>query len=408
MLSESESENFNSLESLIEKMRKEKNKKGIQIINTYINNIRTLSNDIKKKENLLLYYNLKLDKIKDEYDEVNNEIIEEENDLIERYISAVEKEEFYLSPSNLAIKDLSERARQKKSKYTNIIDEYDYAKLYLNKDEEQLDEDINNLSEEEKSTYTILKEYLLNDKSLNKIKDDYELLSENKNYSEIIRNNMEFIKETKNKMRKKKKEINELRNEIKNNYEKKTRKNINHLNYNENLNLVKNNKNNISNDDINNNNNSFSINDDLNKTNITLQNNLIPNLNKTFYLRVNKSLYGKDMAITGTNRFCKNHKKMKSCSIFLKTDSSEKGNSNRDKYLCKRLLKNYCNKYADKNSEFLFDLKIKEKKNQSMPKNLYHQRKQKREESNNYIYINGNRYKQSLIGKATNTVNGVY
>ena len=54
MLSESESENFNSLESLIEKMRKEKNEKGIQIINTSINNIRTLSNDIKKKK--IFYY----------------------------------------------------------------------------------------------------------------------------------------------------------------------------------------------------------------------------------------------------------------------------------------------------------------------------------------------------------------
>ena len=108
MLSESDSENNNSFESLIEKMRKAKNKKGIEILNTYINNIRTLSNEIKKKENLLLYYNLKLNKIKDEYDEINNEIIEEENDLIEKYISAVEKEEYYLSPSNLEIKDLSE------------------------------------------------------------------------------------------------------------------------------------------------------------------------------------------------------------------------------------------------------------------------------------------------------------
>ena len=404
MLSESDSENNNSFESLIEKMRKAKNKKGIEILNTYINNIRTLSNEIKKKENLLLYYNLKLNKIKDEYDEINNEIIEEENDLIEKYISAVEKEEYYLSPSNLEIKDLSERARQKKSNFTKIKDEYDYAKLYLNKDEEDLDESINNLTEKEKNIYTILKEYLINDKSLNKIKDDYDLLNGNENYNEIIRNNMEFIRDTKNKLRKKKKEINEIRNEIKNNYEKKTRKNMNHLNYNDNLNSLKNNFNNknyTSYDDT------ISHNDDLNKTNITIQNNLIPNLNKTFYLRVNKSIYGNDMTINSTNRLSKNSKKNNSCSLFLKTDSSEKFNT-KDKHLCKRLLKNYCNKYIDKNKEFLFDLKIKERKNQSMPKNLYHQRKQRREEKNNFIYINGNKYKQSLIGKATNTVNGVY
>ena len=43
-----------------------------------------------------------------------------------------------------------------------------------------------------------------------------------------------------------------------------------------------------------------------------------------------------------------------------------------------------------------------------MPKNPYHQRRKIRENFSDYIYINGNRYKQSLIGKATNTVNGVY
>ena len=35
------------------------------------------------------------------------------------------------------IKDLSERARNKKNKYNKIIDDYDYAKLYMNKEEEE-------------------------------------------------------------------------------------------------------------------------------------------------------------------------------------------------------------------------------------------------------------------------------
>ena len=98
---------------------------------------------------------------------------------------------------------------------------------------------------------------------------------------------------------------------------------------------------------------------------------------------------------------------MKSHSLILKTDSSDK-NKKRDKYLCKRLLKNYCNKYSERNKEFMFDLNLKEKKNQSMPKSLYKERKSKRENMDDYIYIHGNKYKQSLIGKATNTINGVY
>ena len=421
MLSLSDSENNTSFDSLKEKLQKENNEKAIKLLNTYIDNISSLSNEIKNKENLLLYYNLKLNKIKDEYDEINKEIIEEENNLIDTYISSVEEEDFYLS-SQLEIKDICERAKEKKNKYDKIKEEYEYCKLYMNKDEENLEENINNLTENEKNIFFILKEHLLNDKDLNKIKDDYNILSENNDYNDIIRNNMNFIREIRNKMRNNKKEINDIKKEIKNNYEKKTRKNINHLNYSENINLLKKSNNNnininnsnISYDNININNINSSIlnnsidinnntipNDDLNKTNnysLTNNNvNISTNLNKTFYLRANKSLIN----------YPKNKTKIKSHSLILKTDSSDK-NKKRDKYLCKRLLKNYCNKYSERNKEFMFDLNLKEKKNQSMPKSLYNERKSKRENMDDYIYIHGNKYKQSLIGKATNTINGVY
>ena len=216
MLSISESDNFYTLDSLKEKLKKEKNEKEIEIVNSYIDNIKILTNEIKKKENLLLYYDLKINKIKDEYDEINNEIIEEENNLIENYISSIENEEFYISPQ-IEIKDICERAKEKKKRYNEMIEDYDFAKLYMDKEEEKLEENINNLSEKEKNIYIILKEHLLNDKSLNKIKDDYNLLSENDNYNEIIRENMNFIRELKNKMRNKRNEINNIRKEIKNN-----------------------------------------------------------------------------------------------------------------------------------------------------------------------------------------------
>jgi len=414
MLSLSDSENFNTLDSLKEKLQKENNEKAIQLLNTYIDNIESLSSEIKSKENLLLYYNLKLNKIKDEYDEINKEIIEEENNLIETYISSIEEEEFFLSP-RLEIKDICERAKAKKNKYNQMKEDYNYTKLYINKDEEKLEEEINNLTENEKNIYYILKEYLLNDKDLTKIKDDYNILSDNDDYNILIRNNISFIREARNKMRNKKNEINDIKKEVKNNYEKKIRKNINHLNYNDNISLLKNSNNNFNNnidnslDNINinsillnnsNYNNTF-LNEDLNKTNnyslYNNNNNISTNLNKTYYLRANKSHIN----------YSNNNKKMNSYSMFLKTDSSEK-NTKRDKFMCKRLLNNYCNKYSDKNKDFIFDLNLKEKKNQSMPKSLYHQRKIKRENMDDYIYINGNRYKQSLIGKATNTINGVY
>lgn len=417
MLSISESEDDNSFDLLMEKLRKEKNEKSIEKINSYIEVIKALSNEIKNKENILLFYNLKLNKIKDEYDEINNEIIEEENDLIEKYMSSVEQEEFFLSPSNLEIKDISERARKKKINYDKTKEDYNYEKIYINKEEEELDECINNLPDDEHDIFIILKELLLNDKDMNKIKDDLDLFTQNrnKNYNDIIRKNNNLIREIKDKLKSKRNEIKEIRKEIKNNYDKKARKNMNHLNYSENISIVKSSnikKNinntydiNIENSILNNNSNNslFLYNDDLNKTNISMQNNISTNLNKTFYLRANKSLSMN--GITG-------NKKIKSYTQFLKTDTTERfsaDNKNKKKnvYICKRLLKNYCNKYADKNKEFIFDIKMKEK-NISMPKNLYKQRKMIREELSNYIYINGNKYKQSIIGKATDTINGVY
>ena len=417
MLSISESEDDNSFDLLMDKLRKEKNEKSIEKINSYIEVIKALSNEIKNKENILLFYNLKLNKIKDEYDEINNEIIEEENDLIEKYMSSVEQEEFFLSPSNLEIKDISERARKKKINYDKTKEDYNYEKIYINKEEEELDECINNLPDDEHDIFIILKELLLNDKDMNKIKDDLDLFTQNrnKNYNDIIRKNNNLIREIKDKLKSKRNEIKEIRKEIKNNYDKKARKNMNHLNYSENISIVKSSnikKNinnaydiNIENSILNNNSNNslFLYNDDLNKTNISMQNNISTNLNKTFYLRANKSLSMN--GITG-------NKKIKSYTQFLKTDTTERfsaDNKNKKKnvYICKRLLKNYCNKYADKNKEFIFDIKMKEK-NRSMPKNLYKQRKMIREELSNYIYINGNKYKQSIIGKATDTINGVY
>ena len=323
MLSMSESESNYTLESLIEKCKKEKDEKTLRILDPYIEKIRTLSNEIKKKENLILYSNLKINKIKDEYDEATKELIDEENNLIETYISTIEKEEFYLSPANLEIKELAERARAKKVKYTKMKNNYDYDKLYMDKKEQELQDRINNLPDNEHYLYSLLKEYILNDKDINKIKNDLELISDNKSnddYNQIIKNNKYFLRETKNKMKDKKNELNNIRNEIKNNYEKKARKSINHLNFNNNISIIKTHRedNNSNNNSILDNlsNNSFLFNNsELNKTNSSIQNNKNPNLNKAYYLRTNKP-YLKIKTIKGSNA-SNDHYKIKNYSQFL-------------------------------------------------------------------------------------------
>ena len=341
-------------ESLSEKRKKEKDARTIKILDPYIAHIRTLSNELKKRENLIIYSNLKINKIKEEYDDQLKELIDEENELIEMYLTAIEKEEFYLSPANLELKDLAERAREKKLKFSKLKNNYEFEKLHTDKKEQELQDKINNLPENEHKLYLILKEYILNDKDINKIKNDLELLAlddKDKNYNEIIRNNKPFFKETKDKMKDKKNEINDLKNEIKNNYEKKDRKSMNHLNYN-NMSMIKTHR-----DDNNSINNSIldnSMNDsflfnytDLNKTNTSFPNR-ITNLNKTFYLRTNKTFYNDKHRPKGIYA-SSNYFKIKNYPQFLHTESSDKGNLNsrntrRNPHFCKRLLKNYVNK----------------------------------------------------------------
>ena len=421
MLSDSESENFATLESLMEKCKKEREEKTLKVLAPYFEKIRILSNDIKKKENLLSYANLKINKIKDEYDEITKELQEEENNLNETYISIIEKEEFYLSPSNLELKELAERAREKKLAYSKMKNNYDNDKIYMNKKEEELDNRINNLSDKEHNLYLILKEYILNDKDLYKMQNELELLKDGniQDFNDLIKDNKQFFRETKNKMRGRKNEINDIRDEIKNDYNRKARKSMNHLHFNNNMSFIKSHKgddlnNSYLDNSSNNSNNSFIFNNsELNKTNSTI-NNRITNLNKTYYLRTNKPYHNQKNQSKNSFFNPNNNYKFKNYSQFLNTDSSDKGsvnnrNGRKDMHICKRLLKNYCNKYENKNNDFVIDLKIKEKKkNQSVPKNLYQQRRIIREGLDDYIYINGNRYKQSLIGKATNTVNGVY
>ena len=59
----SDSESFYTLESLIEKCKKEKDARTLKILDPYIAHIRTLSNELKKRENLIIYSNLKINKI---------------------------------------------------------------------------------------------------------------------------------------------------------------------------------------------------------------------------------------------------------------------------------------------------------------------------------------------------------
>ena len=427
-----ESENFYSLKSLIEKYIKDKDERTLKILDPYLEQIKALINEIKKKDNLILYSNLKINKIRDEYNELQKELIDEENNLIDSYLSAVEKEIFYISPMNLELKELAERARSKKSDFSKIKNNYELGKLYMDKNEQELKDKVDALPENEQKLYQILKEYALNDKDVNKIKSDLELLSgensinslnnNNKNnYREIIKDNKDFLRETKEKMKPEKDEINALKEELKNDYERKARKSMNHLNYNNNISLVKNNTNDdnyYSITDVVSENASIFNNSDLNKTNSYYPNNKNTNFNKTYYLRTNNNSYSNKRnnkkGENATYYSSMNNNRPKNYSQFLNTESTEKGSiynkrGKKNSCICKRLLKNYCNKSVEKNQNFLLDLKMKEtKENQSVPKSLYLQRRMNREDVDDYIYINGNRYKQSLIGKATNTINGVY
>lgn len=423
MLYEKKSAQKINSDKLISKKKEERKRLILKILTPYLKELITLTDDIKKSEGNIIFYNLKLQKIKDEYTNIKSRLLKEENNLIESYISFIEKEEFYLSPSRIELKDLAEKARDRKLKLQNLKNEYETDKMYMDSREEDLKNIINNLPEDEHTMYQILKDYILNDKDLTKIKNDFELYPSSNVSSIILQNSKTFFREAKKKLKDKKNEINRIRDEIKNMYDKKAQRSLNHLNYfHNNISMIANNTNYINTLLDNSNNNSFFLNYEITRTNESIQNNPINNLNKTFYLRTYKNFYCKtnahnnrNYALSSATNTCnniyRNNTRLKSYSSILNTDSSGRFSihNNKNAKICKRLLKNYCNKCTEKNKEFIFDLKLREiNRNNSMPKSLYQQRRLIRENIDDYIYINGKKFKQSLIGKAINKVNGVY
>ena len=427
-----------SYESLLMKYMKEKDAKILPKLQPYFLKIISLVQDIKEKEIALNYYSLKLAKIKDEYPKINKKLDEKESILMSTFINSIETEEFYLDPHDPEIKELAERARDRKKKYNDIQDIYNDDKDNIRENEKNFQNELDNLSNDDQKLYLILKEYLLHDKDISKIKNDLDFMGipENK-IKAILRDNKAFLREAKNKTRDKKNELINLKKEVKAMDNNKTMKTTNHLNFTNNMSAIKyksdiSNNNSMFYDNINNINNninqsldnSFIFSNDLNRTNCSVPYNAtkLTNLNKTFYLRTNKSNFEN---MRNLNNFDNNPEKPpysgykhknKSCSRFIRTEDnmlSDDAKGKRKNSICRKLLKNYYNKMIDSNSDnnenFLIEMKLKkDNKNNSTGKSLLQQRKEKRENLDSYIFIHGNRYKQSAIGKATNSINGVY
>lgn len=415
---EDEEEEQNNTDSIIKKLKKEKNKKILKIIEPYFSKINELSKEISEKDKILAYYKIKLDKIKDEYNSINNELNDEENNLNEKFLSKIEKENFYLSPSEMELKELAEKAREKKKEYNKTLQDYSDCKLNLDDKENDIKTQVESLSNNDQQLYLILKEYILNDKDINNIKKDFSL-NNTKNGKNLIDDKLMFLRETKNKLKEKKTELNNLKRQIKNKKENKLRKAMNHLNYDNNLSIIKSHSDisnntsfldNYENDNDKTENNSFLLSCELNRTNSSIGASRCGNVNKTYYLRTNKSYYDNREY---KNKH-KNHTLNKDNKKLLNTDEPLIENKKRVKNLCvcKRLLKNYCNKNksVDLNNNFILDLKLKGTitKKEENSKSLFQQRKEKRQDIDSYIYIHGNAYKQSLIEKATSSLNGVY
>ena len=430
-----------SYESLLMKYMKEKDAKILPKLQPYFLKIISLVQDIKEKEIALNYYNLKLAKIKDEYPKINKKLDEKESILMSTFINSIETEEFYLDPHDPEIKELAERARDRKKKYNDIQDIYNDDKDNIRENEKNFQNELDNLPNDDQKLYLILKEYLLHDKDISKIKNDLDFMGipENK-VKAILRDNKAFLREAKNKTHDKKNELINLKKEVKTVNNFKTMKTMNHLNFTNNVSAIKyksdsnNNSmiydNNNINNNINNNmnqtlDNSFIFCNDLNRTNCSIPYGAtkLTNLNKAFYLRTNRSNFEN---MQNLNNFDNNQEKLpysgnkyknKSCSRFIRTEDnilSDGKKGKRKDSICKKLLKNYYNKMIDsnrdnRNEDFLIEMKLKrDNKNKSAGKSLYQQRREKRENMDSYIFIHGNKYKQSAIGKATNTINGVY
>ena len=387
----------------------------ILIIKPYFSTILDLNKELHKQETLIEFYKIKCNNLNKMMKKKKKEIEKEEINLTNLFISTVEKENFFINSTDYELKDIIEKAKNKKKNYEKKKDDYNKLKKTLEQNRNNLNLKMNKLSIEQLELFNLIKDIIINniniDDENNELiqKYDKKKINENKNLIKRInekcleyKKNIDSLqkeinnkKNTKqlhsNKIRKRSLKIKEkslslknsffnINNEISTNYNYNPIKNLDRSKNNSSLSSIPINNNISSFIEVNNNNHNLTLNMPLSSkhinTNFYNYNNSdisIKNLNKSFYLLRNKR-------IEDDSKY----------SLNISHDIILYGN------LCTRLLNNY--KRDLRLIESLSPSDKNKNKKRSHSNTCSHFKKiEDKENLKNEIFFNNKYYKQNTI-----------
>lgn len=380
--------------------------KSLSQINSYIDNISSLISETQSKESSLRILSKELSKINSNLSKFNNIIDKKNQILFNSFTSFVEKNNYFEEEDkqNQRLKNLAIKAKNKNLEYKMINNNYLNIKDNIKQKEKKFEEEFQQLNDEEKKIFYIMKDMISNDRNIEDLINGIDIIFI-ENSKEIIKDKKLLFKQAKEETKEKHKEILILENEknklIRKNKNKKIiRSNSNPLcASNHNINII--NTKSKTKDDINktlslkinknelkirkNNNssdNSFlSHSTRIIQTNISSEERLKSNennehrnnfgdiggLNKTFYLKLNNTFrkYGNT----------KNYENSIS-SGFLKTDRNSLANRNLSNII---------------NAKMFFN-----KNTNNINKSLYQQRKEKRMEQQSFLIEYNKNFKNNI------------
>ena len=377
----------------------------VLILKKYFSTILNLNKELHNQETLIEFYKIKCNNLNIINEKKKKEIEEKENQLTEIFITMVENENFFITASEIELKDIIEKAKEKKKNYNKKKEDYIKSKKILEQTKNDLNLKIKDLSAKQLESFNLIKDIILN--NINLEDEDNEIIQ--KYDKKLIKQNKKLIKDLKEKCLEYKENIDYLKNEIdkqnqkkKLNDSRKKRRNLSNKKtlsiyknsyFNENneifndyshlRNLYKSKNSSLSTIPINNNLSSFlepnhnpnlsyniqTSSHYMNTTNDSINN--LKYLNKTFYLLRHKRIED-DLKY----------------SLNMSTDQILEGN------LCKKLLKNYKKDFRLIKSLNPEKNKYKFKKSHSMESNFNYKLIKNK---NSEIFIDDKYIKQNSI-----------
>ena len=184
----------------------------VLILKKYFSTILNLNKELHNQETLIEFYKIKCNNLNIINEKKKKEIEEKENQLTEIFITMVENENFFINASEIELKDIIEKAKEKKKNYNKKKEDYIKSKKILEQTKNDLNLKIKDLSAKQLESFNLIKDIILN--NINLEDEDNEIIQ--KYDKELIKQNKKLIKDLKEKCLEYKNNIDFLKNEIKN------------------------------------------------------------------------------------------------------------------------------------------------------------------------------------------------